>query len=102
MQNLELVSARTNEHLRKVVDGNTINFNFERKEDGSIITISVNVCKGLVGEPTYTGNALATGTFFAEMDRLSFDNFSLTEIGPNVYQEVVEACLFIANPVQEE
>ncbi|MCZ2084166.1 MAG: hypothetical protein LC112_07810 [Flavobacteriales bacterium] len=92
MENLEIISTQITVQAKKITNGNTANFSWNYKEGELPPAVNFNVQRGVVGEPTHTGNNVITGAFYPETEKFDVQNNNFQEGDFELYQNLLIIC----------
>lgn len=100
MENLEITSTQITVQAKKIINGNTANFSWSHKEGELPPVINFNIQRGIVGDPTFTGNNIISGAFYTESEKFDVNNNNLKDGDIDLYAEIVLVCKFLTTEIE--
>ncbi|QNS40181.1 hypothetical protein H0S70_07140 [Chryseobacterium manosquense] len=92
MENLEIISTQVTVQAKKVIKGNTANFSWNHEQGELPQVVNFNVNRGLLGEPSYTGNGIISGAFYTQSGKFDVQNNNFQDGDLEIYAEILSVC----------
>lgn len=100
METLEIISTQITVQAKRVINGNTANFSWNYQEGEIPQLVNFNVQRGVVGEPTYTGNNIISGAFYSDTEKFDIQNNNFKDGDIELYAEIVLVCKFLTTEIE--
>lgn len=102
MENLEIISTQVTVQAKKVINGNTANFSWNHQQGELPMVVNFNIQRGLVGEPSYTGNQIVSGAFYTESEKFDVNNNNFQDGDFEIYAELLAVCKSLVAEIQSK
>lgn len=102
MENLTIISTSITVQAKQVINGNTANFSWNHNQGELPQAVNFNVNRGLVGEPSYIGNAIISGAFYTQSGKFDVQNNNFQDGDFDLYQDILTTCKEIVINIQND
>ena len=102
MENLTIISTSITVQAKQVINGNTANFSWNHNQGELPQAVNFNVNRGLVGEPSYIGNAIIAGAFYTQSGKFDVQNNNFQDGDFDLYQDILTTCKEIVINIQND
>lgn len=100
MENLTIISTSITVQAKQEINGNTANFAWNHNQGELPQAVNFNVQRGLIGEPSYTGNAIISGAFYTQSGKFDVQNNNFQDGDLEVYAEILNVCKAITQEIE--
>lgn len=101
MENLEIISTQVTVQAKKVIKGNTVNFSWNHEQGELPQVVNFNVNRGIIGEPSYTGNGIISGAYYTQSGKFDVQNNNFQDGDLEIYAEILNVCKGITQEIEE-
>lgn len=102
MENLTIISTNVIVQARQEINGNTVDFSWNNEQGINPTTVNFFVKRGIIGDPTFTGNNAISGSYYSDTQKYDFINNRTENGDSDLYIAILEICKSITNPEDNE